>query len=238
MTVAVGSMTGERVLFTQTDPMPRGAGSAFESPYAYANNNPAVYVDPSGLRSVAVKSKGAGRLAVAVPLPRPLPLSTILTPWVEFGERLKANSSQAILMFLPGNDFESPEYAFTVFPESGSAGQGRAHLSGVPGQASFIPHVADVTSVWSAGGFGVDGHKEKLPVIGWWAFSYFPSTSLKKAVIDVVNASNTGRGGGKPIDQSVGNLASPSDGAPSELLASFHVQVFVRKTRVCYVCAP
>jgi RHS repeat-associated protein len=36
--------------FTQTDPMPYGAGSAFESAYAYALNNPLMYTDPSGLR--------------------------------------------------------------------------------------------------------------------------------------------------------------------------------------------
>ena len=36
--------------FTQTDPMPLGAGSAFESAYVYGNNNPLVYTDPSGLR--------------------------------------------------------------------------------------------------------------------------------------------------------------------------------------------
>lgn len=37
--------------FTQTDPMPLGAGSAFESSYVYGLNNPLVYTDPSGLRA-------------------------------------------------------------------------------------------------------------------------------------------------------------------------------------------
>ena len=36
--------------FTQTDPLPAGPGTAFESAYVYAGNNPAVYTDPSGLR--------------------------------------------------------------------------------------------------------------------------------------------------------------------------------------------
>ena len=36
--------------FTQTDPMPLGAGSPFESAYVYVGNNPVVYVDPGGLR--------------------------------------------------------------------------------------------------------------------------------------------------------------------------------------------
>jgi hypothetical protein len=40
-------------VFTQTDPMPEGAGSAFESSYVYAGNNPVVYVDPSGLRKAS-----------------------------------------------------------------------------------------------------------------------------------------------------------------------------------------
>jgi hypothetical protein len=38
--------------FTQTDPMPMGAGSSYESTYVYGRNNPNVYVDPSGLRGV------------------------------------------------------------------------------------------------------------------------------------------------------------------------------------------
>ena len=38
-------------VFTQTDPMPMGAGTAFESPYAYGMNNPVMYTDPSGMRS-------------------------------------------------------------------------------------------------------------------------------------------------------------------------------------------
>jgi hypothetical protein len=36
--------------FTQTDPMPYGAGTAYESAYVYGLNNPLMYVDPSGLR--------------------------------------------------------------------------------------------------------------------------------------------------------------------------------------------
>ena len=36
--------------FTQTDQMPLGPGSAVESTYVYAGNNPTVYIDPSGLR--------------------------------------------------------------------------------------------------------------------------------------------------------------------------------------------
>jgi hypothetical protein len=37
--------------FTQTDPMPYGAGSSFESSYVYGQNNPGLYTDPSGLRA-------------------------------------------------------------------------------------------------------------------------------------------------------------------------------------------
>jgi hypothetical protein len=44
------SETLRATVFTQTDPTPNGAGHPFESAYAYAGNNPAVYVDPSGLR--------------------------------------------------------------------------------------------------------------------------------------------------------------------------------------------
>jgi hypothetical protein len=36
--------------FTQTDPLPLGAGSVYESAYVYGLNNPLGYTDPSGLR--------------------------------------------------------------------------------------------------------------------------------------------------------------------------------------------
>jgi hypothetical protein len=44
--------TGVVEYFTQTDPMPYGPGSAFESAYVYASNRPTVMVDPSGLRGM------------------------------------------------------------------------------------------------------------------------------------------------------------------------------------------
>lgn len=46
--------------FTQTDPMPYGAGSAFESAYAYAMSNPLMYIDPSGLRGEKPKKFSVG----------------------------------------------------------------------------------------------------------------------------------------------------------------------------------
>jgi hypothetical protein len=42
--------------FTQTDPMPYGAGSSFESAYVYGMNSPLVFVDPSGRRGMRVGS--------------------------------------------------------------------------------------------------------------------------------------------------------------------------------------
>lgn len=42
--------TCRATVFTQTDPLPLGAGSAFESAYVYGLNNPLVYIDPTGLR--------------------------------------------------------------------------------------------------------------------------------------------------------------------------------------------
>ena len=43
-------------MFTQTDPLPLGAGSVFEGSYVYGRNNPLVYTDPSGLRASACKA--------------------------------------------------------------------------------------------------------------------------------------------------------------------------------------
>jgi hypothetical protein len=39
------------VLFTQTDPLPRGAGSVFEGAFVYTGNRPTAMVDLSGLRN-------------------------------------------------------------------------------------------------------------------------------------------------------------------------------------------
>jgi hypothetical protein len=45
-----------RGAFTQTDRVPMGAGSSFESAYVYGRNSPLVFVDPAGLRGIAVDS--------------------------------------------------------------------------------------------------------------------------------------------------------------------------------------
>ena len=55
-------------MFTQTDPAPLGAGSAFESSYVYGLNSPLVYTDPSGLRASAGTGRsGANPIASANP---------------------------------------------------------------------------------------------------------------------------------------------------------------------------
>jgi hypothetical protein len=51
MNVDVGSATSRCFSFTQTDPWPRGAGSVYEQSYAYGNNSPVVFVDPTGRRA-------------------------------------------------------------------------------------------------------------------------------------------------------------------------------------------
>jgi RHS repeat-associated protein len=49
--------------FTQTDPMPYGAGHVFEGAYAYAGNSPLVFTDPTGMRPTT----GSINLALAKP---------------------------------------------------------------------------------------------------------------------------------------------------------------------------
>jgi hypothetical protein len=44
--------------FTQTDPMPRGVGSTFESAYVYVSDLPTVMTDPSGLRGMIPNELG------------------------------------------------------------------------------------------------------------------------------------------------------------------------------------
>jgi hypothetical protein len=50
---------------TQTDPLNCGAGCAAESAYAYVGNNPAVYVDPTGMRRSGVQTMGTNVVAQA-----------------------------------------------------------------------------------------------------------------------------------------------------------------------------
>jgi hypothetical protein len=59
--------------FTQTDPFPMGPGSAFEQSYAYGTNNPARFVDPTGLRS-----SGA---AMSSPSPKQIPDSCVFSTY-------------------------------------------------------------------------------------------------------------------------------------------------------------
>jgi RHS repeat-associated protein len=47
-----------RGAFTQTDPMPMGAGSSFESSYVYSGARPTVMVDPSGMRFLGANQAG------------------------------------------------------------------------------------------------------------------------------------------------------------------------------------
>jgi RHS repeat-associated protein len=44
-------------MFTQTDPLQADIGSRYPSAYVYGNNNPTIYVDPSGLRGQAACGK-------------------------------------------------------------------------------------------------------------------------------------------------------------------------------------
>lgn len=48
--------------FTQTDPLQADIGAPYPSSYVYGNNNPAVFVDPSGERAAKAFKKGCGWL--------------------------------------------------------------------------------------------------------------------------------------------------------------------------------
>jgi hypothetical protein len=63
-------------VFTQTDPLEADVGSAYPSAYVYGNNNPTMYVDPSGKRGMIVDT--------AYPVGHPL---RNRTPWAWDGKR-------------------------------------------------------------------------------------------------------------------------------------------------------
>jgi Bacterial toxin 44 len=53
--------------FTQTDPLAPEVGSAYPSTYVYGNNNPNVYVDPSGERGKSTYEKALGFIGGEMP---------------------------------------------------------------------------------------------------------------------------------------------------------------------------
>ena len=65
--------------FTQTDPLQADVGSAYPSAYVYGNNNPLMYVDPSGLRGIKadvdipVVDTAPDALALVVAVKKPAP---------------------------------------------------------------------------------------------------------------------------------------------------------------------
>jgi hypothetical protein len=71
------SETLRATVFTQTDPTPLGAGTAFESPYVYGRNGPLVFTDPSGKRSQERSIEGN---AIADAVPNELALSLPAIP--------------------------------------------------------------------------------------------------------------------------------------------------------------
>jgi RHS repeat-associated protein len=59
-------------IFTQTDPLQADVGNAYPSPYVYANDNPMMYVDPSGLRAKRADGGVPSELALAFATPNPI----------------------------------------------------------------------------------------------------------------------------------------------------------------------
>jgi RHS repeat-associated protein len=71
--------------FTQVDPMPYGAGSAYESAYVYAGARPTVMVDPSGLRGrVALQSGGGSNPVSPQPTVQTWSISPASRDWGRF----------------------------------------------------------------------------------------------------------------------------------------------------------
>jgi hypothetical protein len=79
MNVDVRSTTSRCFSFTQTDPLQATVGQAYPSTYTYANNNPNLYTDPSGLRAVHEEGEGAPRTENPVGDSAPAQLAQILS---------------------------------------------------------------------------------------------------------------------------------------------------------------
>ena len=134
-------------VFTQTDPMPMGAGSAYESSYVYAGDNPNIYSDPSGLRKTKCNTSlgrqaGASFLGLAstfVPFYNrdfsqceAQAVSKILTPATVVGSTLAAGSCGTLV----GIGTLNPQMA------AGAAGACGGVASGVAGGNLNLPDVS------------------------------------------------------------------------------------------------
>ena len=133
--------------FTQTDPLPMGAGSAYESSYVYGGDNPNMYSDPSGLRRTKCNTSlgrqaGASFLGLAstfVPFYdrdfsqcEAQAVSKILAPATVVGSTLAAGSCGTLV----GIGTLNPQMA------AGAAGACGGVASGVAGGNLNLPDVS------------------------------------------------------------------------------------------------
>lgn len=133
--------------FTQTDPMPMGAGSSYEATYVYAGDNPNIYSDPSGLRKTKCNTSlgrqaGASFLGLAstfVPFYNrdfsqceAQAVSKILAPATIVGSTLAAGSCGTLV----GIGTLNPQMA------AGAAGACGGVASGVAGGNLNLPDVS------------------------------------------------------------------------------------------------
>ena len=143
----IGSATLAPQHFTQTDPMPMGAGSSYEATYVYAGDNPNVYSDPSGLRKTKCNTSlgrqaGASFLGLAstfVPFYNrdfsqceAQAVSKILAPATIVGSTLAAGSCGTLV----GIGTLNPQMA------AGAAGACGGVASGVAGGNLNLPDVS------------------------------------------------------------------------------------------------
>jgi hypothetical protein len=140
-------------LFTQTDPLEADVGSAYPSAYVYGNNNPTMFVDPSGLRGQAA----CGKPGVVGSLNLFADSAFDALPFVSVGSSACENS-QVTQMFSYGATAVVPKAEFVGKAAAGSAvGLVAAPLLVGAGAITAGCVAGGVGSVASVGGTAIGG---------------------------------------------------------------------------------
>jgi hypothetical protein len=233
-------------VFTQTDPMPYGASSSFESSYVYGGSRPTVMIDPSGRRPVnnlTAQEKQCGNSCIpespskpANPIKKVLPLCGDNS--VETNCRYP-NTKGAWTMateFVVASSFGAAFFDSDVVQYSANFGRPGAATGGavygyvmvlcLEGQSCARGKITNAER-WVAA-LGTNNDKLILHCSACLFAVEGQTLSLAEAAANVAGAVASRGSGGMPTSDGWGGLVSAVQGAPGETVPSYRVRFFKR----------